>query len=522
MGQGAHTDFSLGMIIENMPQNKLTIDEMSKQIGELASMLAMQLGIEINPNTISTVKDLEKIFKDFNISIQQSSNSINLLMRNAQGVSGSLKGVFDTEKLNFDVGEVTLTENRINALRNLQNTYKEVENAMRQMSSVKPEDQQSEYYGILTEKLDYYMQRLKDLRAEYSKGYQVDFSDENSTDELVVANRKIEAKIKELQAENQLKNAKAQKKETERQEAQQTQTNVQKVREYIAALQAQYREEEKLARLKKAGASADTIQAQQDVVDEYRNQADTLKDQIKGTKEYADAKDKITAAEKKHTATLKETNDTGTKSVSVFGKFKDTLKQVVEAGLSWKIFSAMTQSLKKVYQTVVELDKSLVDLQIVMGTTREQAKQTLLSYSDMAQELGSTTQEVANAAVEWQRQGYSVADTNSLIRNSMILSKVGMVESAEAQEYLTSAMKGYGVAAEDSLGIVDKLSAIDMDAAVSAGGLAEAMSRTATSAKLAGVGMDELLGYLAVVGETTQKSMSSVGESKIIDALKVA
>ena len=48
------------------------------------------------------------------------------------------------------------------------------------------------------------------------------------------------------------------------------------------------------------------------------------------------------------------------------------------------------------------------------------------------------------------------------------------------------------------------------------------MSRTAASAGLAGVEMDELLGYLAVVGETTQKSMSSVGESKIIDALKVA
>ena len=48
------------------------------------------------------------------------------------------------------------------------------------------------------------------------------------------------------------------------------------------------------------------------------------------------------------------------------------------------------------------------------------------------------------------------------------------------------------------------------------------MSRTANSANLAGVEMHQLLGYLAVVGEVTQKSMSSVGESKIINALKVA
>ena len=57
---------------------------------------------------------------------------------------------------------------------------------------------------------------------------------------------------------------------------------------------------------------------------------------------------------------------------------------------------------------------------------------------------------------------------------------------------------------------------------MSAGGLAEAMSRTAASAKMAGVDMDKLLGYLAVTGEVTQKSMSQIGESKIIDALKVA
>ena len=168
------------------------------------------------------------------------------------------------------------------------------------------------------------------------------------------------------------------------------------------------------------------------------------------------------------------------------------------------------------YNTVVELDKSLVNLQMVMGSTREQAKALLLEYNEMAQSLGATTQEVATAAVEWQRQGYSAEDTNTLIKNSTVLAKVGMLEEAEAQEYLTSAMKGYGVAVKDSMAIVDKAAAIDMKAAVSAGGLFEAMSRTANSAQMAGVEMNQLLGYLAVVGETTQKSMNSIGESKLV------
>ena len=95
----------------------------------------------------------------------------------------------------------------------------------------------------------------------------------------------------------------------------------------------------------------------------------------------------------------------------------------------------------------------------------------------------------------------------------MVLSKVGMLSSSEATEYLTSAMKGYKISVEDTLGIVDKLSAVDMKSATSAGGLAEALSRTANGAALTGVEIEKLIGYLAITGEVTQKSMDSIGES---------
>lgn len=93
------------------------------------------------------------------------------------------------------------------------------------------------------------------------------------------------------------------------------------------------------------------------------------------------------------------------------------------------------------------------------------------------------------------------------------MSKIGDLTSEESTKYLTSAMKGYKVEAEDALSIVDKLSAVDLVSATDVGGLAEGMSEVAAAADLAGVSMDRLLGYLAVVGETTQEGMSSVGNS---------
>ena len=191
-----------------------------------------------------------------------------------------------------------------------------------------------------------------------------------------------------------------------------------------------------------------------------------LKNQVVGTKEYVEVEKQLEYAQEKQNQKQLELNQTTKKSTSLFGNFKNTLKQVISAGLSWKIFSAAMNSLKDVQNTVIDLDKSLVDLQIVMGSTRGEAREMLSTYSQMAQELGSTTKEVATAAVEWQRQGYTVAETNTLIKNSMILSKVGMIESAEAQQYLTSAMKGYNKSVNQSLSIVDQLTAIDMKAVI--------------------------------------------------------
>lgn len=52
-----------------------------------------------------------------------------------------------------------------------------------------------------------------------------------------------------------------------------------------------------------------------------------------------------------------------------------------------------------------------------------------------------------------------------------------------------------------------------MAAAISAGDLAEAMSRANNSAQMAGISMDKYIGYLTTMVDITQKSPESIGES---------
>lgn len=175
--------------------------------------------------------------------------------------------------------------------------------------------------------------------------------------------------------------------------------------------------------------------------------------------------------------------------------------------------NGMERAAQRMVDTAVDLNTQMTDLRMVTGDDYEAVSRLTDEYNQLAKELKSTTTQVLEASSEWLRQGKTLEETNELIRQSMILSKVGNMESATATQRLTSALNGYKLAASDAAAVVDKLTAVDMEAAVSADGIAEALSHTASSAHIAGVELDKVIAYLTVVQETTQRSASIVGES---------
>ena len=201
----------------------------------------------------------------------------------------------------------------------------------------------------------------------------------------------------------------------------------------------------------------------------------------------------------------------GVETDTVGNKIKEAFKSKLIQTLAYALIGIMVRALRQVYQNVLDLDKAITDLQIATGKTREETARLVKQYAQLARELGATVTEVTSAADTWLRQGYAIAEVNTLITNTLMLSKLGQLESAEAAKALTSAMKGYKLEVEDCENIVDKFTAVDMKAAVSAGDIATAMAETAASADIAGVSMDKLIGYIATVSEVTQDGAESVG-----------
>lgn len=149
------------------------------------------------------------------------------------------------------------------------------------------------------------------------------------------------------------------------------------------------------------------------------------------------------------------------KSTQSFG---DTLKKSFQLGSSYGIvstaFQAIKQSAADATEAVKGFDDAVTDLRMATGGSYNDVSQLVKGYNQLGKSIGATTTEVSKGADAWLRQGNSISETNTLIRNSMVLSKIADLESADATQYLTSAMKGYKVAVEDTMGIVDKLSSV--------------------------------------------------------------
>lgn len=201
---------------------------------------------------------------------------------------------------------------------------------------------------------------------------------------------------------------------------------------------------------------------------------------------------------------------------TVFGKLKNTITNTFSNG---KI--AMTGYLlalneinkagKEAKETVKEIDKAITDLQIATDMKRESVIDLVKDYNKYAKQLSSTTTQITSAADDYLRAGKSLEESQTLIKDSIMLSKLGKLDSGEATEDLLATMNGFEMSVEEVGKALDSMVAIDMKAATSAGDIATALKYSASSADVAGVSFDKLAAMIGTVQDKTQQSAETIG-----------
>ncbi len=174
-------------------------------------------------------------------------------------------------------------------------------------------------------------------------------------------------------------------------------------------------------------------------------------------------------------------------------------------GVSTLVYAAFN-AVKNGIKEVVALDTALVDLQKTTDASEEQLKEFYFSANETAKVLGSTTQEVIQAAADWSRLGYSIKDAQTMAEVSSIFTSISPgMDISTATDGLVSAMKAFDIEAEDALdGIASKINAIGNTQAVDNQDIVNVLTRSSAAMKEANNTLEETIALGTAATEITR------------------
>lgn len=197
---------------------------------------------------------------------------------------------------------------------------------------------------------------------------------------------------------------------------------------------------------------------------------------------------------------------------------KEAKKEVVKFGdiisgtfLGTSLSNLFQTGLSRGIEFFKDYDETLTRTMMVTGQTREEVNGLTSSYNKLANQLSSTTKDVAAAQLVFYQQGLGTSEALKMTEASIAVSKTGGIDAAEAADRLTAAVRGYQLSANEAMDIADKMSALDAAAASSVDELTVAMQKSASQARMAGLDLDYYMAYLSTMQEVTREAPENIG-----------
>jgi myosin heavy subunit len=193
------------------------------------------------------------------------------------------------------------------------------------------------------------------------------------------------------------------------------------------------------------------------------------------------------------TNSIYKQNESVKQSSSHMHNFSTSIKMAFQSLVSFASMTAIVygsiNQLKEAISFVNSINKSQTNIQMIGGYSRDQVQGLTKDFSNLADELHTTTDAVMSGAEEFLRAGNTIEETRSLLQSSSIGSAISGQSNADMSEQLIAISNGFKMATSDAkqmMNVIDVLSTLDNNSASSMGEISNALTKTASSAQMAG------------------------------------
>lgn len=185
--------------------------------------------------------------------------------------------------------------------------------------------------------------------------------------------------------------------------------------------------------------------------------------------------------------------------------------RVLAFGASVLVLNSVASAMRDLAKSTIEVEKSLIDINRILNLSERSLTKFGNNLFKIAEETANSFNSVADAALEFSRQGLSLNDVLSRTSETLKLVRLTGLDAKKAVELLTATVNAFN---NIEIGeAVNKFVAVESQFAVSARDLVEGLSRVGSSAVDAKVDLDELNGLITALQQTTARGGPVIGNA---------
>ena len=179
--------------------------------------------------------------------------------------------------------------------------------------------------------------------------------------------------------------------------------------------------------------------------------------------------------------------------INSFDRFKDTLTTYLSIGA---IFGGLRKVINQTWEDTKNLDQAFASIAMVTDYSVKEMWSSYDQYSEMAQKLGQSTEDVIKSSALFYQQGLDTTESLKLTESTMKLATLAGADFETATEQMTAALRGFHMEMDQGSHITDVYSELAAKAAADVNGIAYAMSKTASIASSAGMAFETTSAFL--------------------------
>ena len=209
-------------------------------------------------------------------------------------------------------------------------------------------------------------------------------------------------------------------------------------------------------------------------------------------------------------ASFRSQLDTIQSADNLFYRLTSGVKRLVGFGA---VLTQVRRGIQLAVSQIKDLDSAMNGISVVTNMSTAELWGQINTYMAIAKQYGVTTEGTYQVSQLYYQMGLDTSSVMELTTETLKMAKIANLDYANATDYMTTAMNGFGMTANDASHIVDVYSELASIAATNTSELAVAMSKTSAIANSAGMSFEATSAMLTQMIEQTREAPEALGTS---------